>query len=478
MGSIENSAVAAAALTLNDSLTRQREAFARDPHPSRQERRRRLLLLEKLLRDNIDSLAAAIDQDFGHRSRDETRLLEIFPSLESIKHARRHLGQWMRDEQRPVSLWFQPGRAKVVLQPLGVVGIIAPWNYPILLAAAPLAAALAAGNRAMVKMSEYTPRTARLFADLIARHFTPEEVAVVEGDAKVAQAFALLPFNHLLFTGSTKVGHSVMRAAAENLTPVTLELGGKSPAIVGPDYPIGHAAERILVGKTVNAGQTCIAPDYVLLPAGKTAAFLDAARAVVNRCYPDMARTPDYTAIIDQRHYARLSGYLDDAVGKGARVVPLSNSLAAPDGVSRRIPPLALTGVREDMQVMQDEIFGPLLPIIEYSTLDDAIAHVNAHPRPLALYYFDRDGDRVNRVLRETIAGGVTINDTILHIAQDHLPFGGVGHSGMGHYHGREGFETFSKKKAVFVQSRVNAISLFNPPYGRLFDALVRFLIR
>ena len=478
MGSIENSAVAAATVTLNDSLTRQREAFARDPHPSRQERQRRLLLLERLLRDNIDALAAAIDQDFGHRSRDETRLLEIFPSLESIKHARRHLGQWMRDEQRPVSLWFQPGRAKVVLQPLGVVGIIAPWNYPILLAAAPLAAALAAGNRAMVKMSEYTPRTARLFADLIARHFTPEEVTVVEGDAKVAQAFALLPFNHLLFTGSTKVGHSVMRAAAENLTPVTLELGGKSPAIVGPDYPIGHAAERILVGKTVNAGQTCIAPDYVLLPAGKTAAFLDAARAVVNRCYPDMARTPDYTAIIDQRHYARLSGYLDDAVGKGARVVPLSNSLAAPDGVSRRIPPLALTGVRDDMQVMQDEIFGPLLPIIEYATLDDAIAHVNAHPRPLALYYFDRDGDRVNRVLRETIAGGVTINDTILHIAQDHLPFGGVGHSGMGHYHGREGFETFSKKKAVFVQSRVNAISLFNPPYGRLFDALVRFLIR
>jgi acyl-CoA reductase-like NAD-dependent aldehyde dehydrogenase len=478
VGSIENAAVAAATLTLNDSLARQREAFARDPQPSRQERQRRLLLLERLLRDNIDALAAAIDQDFGHRSRDETRLLEIFPSLESIKHARRHLGRWMRDEQRPVSLWFQPGRAKVVLQPLGVVGIIAPWNYPILLAAAPLAAALAAGNRAMVKMSEYTPRTARLFADLIARHFTAEELTVVEGDAKVAQAFALLPFNHLLFTGSTKVGHSVMRAAAENLTPVTLELGGKSPAIVGPDYPIDHAAERILVGKTMNAGQTCIAPDHVLLPAGKTAAFLDAARAVVNRCYPDMARTPDYTAIIDQRHFARLSGYLDDAVDKGAGVVPLSNSLAAPDGVSRRIPPLALTGVREDMQVMQDEIFGPLLPIIEYATLDDAIAHVNARPRPLALYYFERDGDRVNRVLRETIAGGVTINDTILHIAQDHLPFGGVGHSGMGHYHGREGFETFSKKKAVFVQSRVNAISLFNPPYGRLFDALVRFLIR
>lgn len=476
MGSIEDSAVSAA--TLNDDLARQRSAFARDPNPSRQERQRRLRLLEALLRDNADALAAAIDQDFGHRSRDETRLLEIFPSLESIKHARRHLGQWMRDQRRPVSLWFRPGRAKVVLQPLGVVGIIAPWNYPILLAAAPLAAALAAGNRAMVKMSEYTPRTARIFSDLIARNFTPEEVSVVEGDAKVAQAFALLPFDHLLFTGSTRVGHSVMRAAAENLTPVTLELGGKSPAIVGLGYPIGHAAERILVGKTMNAGQTCIAPDHVLLPAGTTETFLVAARAVVNRCYPDMARTPDYTAIVDQRQFARLTGYLDDAISKGARAIPLSDTLTSPDGLSRRIPPIALAGVRDDMQVMQEEIFGPLLPILEYATLDDAIAHVNARPRPLALYYFDRDAERVDRVLRETVAGGVTINDTILHIAQDHLPFGGVGHSGMGHYHGREGFETFSKKKAVFVQSRANAIGLFNPPYGKLFDALVRVLTR
>jgi coniferyl-aldehyde dehydrogenase len=478
MGSTESTAMTAGTLPLDGLFSRQRQAFASDPHPSARERERRLAALERLLRDNADAIASAIDQDFGHRSRGETRLLEIFPGLESIKHARRHLRRWMRSERRPVSMWFQPGRAKVVLQPLGVVGVIVPWNYPILLAAAPLAAVLAAGNRAMVKMSEYTPRTAALFGRLVARHFTPEEVTVIEGDAAVGQAFAGLPFDHLLFTGSTKVGHSVMRAAAENLTPVTLELGGKSPAIVAPDYPIGHAAERILIGKTMNAGQTCLAPDYVLLPAGASEPFLAAARAVVNRCYPDLAATPDYTSIIDARHFARLTAYLDDARGKGARVVPLSDSLRAPDAATRRIPPMAVLGVSDEMPVMQDEIFGPLLPIVEYANLDAAIRFVNARPRPLALYYFDRDGERVDRILRETIAGGVTINDTILHIAQDDLPFGGVGASGMGHYHGREGFETFSKKKAVFVQARLNAIGAFKPPYGKLFDALVRFLIR
>jgi aldehyde dehydrogenase (NAD+)/coniferyl-aldehyde dehydrogenase len=384
----------------------------------------------------------------------------------------------MRAERRPVSIWFLPGRARVMPQPLGVVGIIAPWNYPILLAVSPLAAALAAGNRALVKMSEFTPRTSALFARLVSLYFGADELSVVQGDAELAQAFARLPFDHLLFTGSTRVGYAVMRAAAGNLTPVTLELGGKSPAIVGPGYPLAKATERILVGKCMNAGQTCIAPDYVLLPKGSTAAFLEEARRVVDRCYPDMARSPDYTAIAGERHFARLAAWLAEAQAGGARVVPLSGSLLAADPATRRMPPQALLDVRDDLQVMQEEIFGPLLPVLEYDGLDEAIRHVNARPRPLALYYFDRSRSRIERILRETVAGGVTINDTILHIAQDHLPFGGVGHSGMGHYHGREGFETFSKKKSVFIQSPVNTVGLFKPPYGRLFDTLVRFLIR
>jgi acyl-CoA reductase-like NAD-dependent aldehyde dehydrogenase len=477
MGSIEG-VEAVAAAHMREAFERQRAAFARDAHPARETRDRRLATLARLLQENVDAIAEAIDQDFGHRSRDETRLLEIFPSLESIRHARRHLGIWMRAERRPVSIWFLPGRARVMPQPLGVVGIIAPWNYPILLAVSPLAAALAAGNRALVKMSEFTPRTSALFARLVSLYFGADELSVVQGDAELAQAFARLPFDHLLFTGSTRVGYAVMRAAAGNLTPVTLELGGKSPAIVGPGYPLAKATERILVGKCMNAGQTCIAPDYVLLPKGSTAAFLEEARRVVDRCYPDMASSPDYTAIAGERHFARLAAWLAEAQAAGARVVPLSGSLLAPDPATRRMPPQALLDVRDDLQVMQEEIFGPLLPVLEYDGLDEAIRHVNARPRPLALYYFDRSRSRIERILRETVAGGVTINDTILHIAQDHLPFGGVGHSGMGHYHGREGFETFSKKKSVFIQSPVNTVGLFKPPYGRLFDTLVRFLIR
>jgi acyl-CoA reductase-like NAD-dependent aldehyde dehydrogenase len=456
----------------------QRAASAQDCNPGYGTRARRLEALERLVHDNVDDIAAAVSADFGWRSAHETRLLEIFPSLEAIRHARRHVKRWMRPERRAVSLWFQPGRAEVIPQPLGVVGIIVPWNYPIYLAVGPLVAALAAGNRAMVKMSELTPATAALFARLAARHFAPEEMAVVEGEAPVAQAFARLPFGHLLFTGSTRVGHSVMAAAAENLTPVTLELGGKSPAIIGPGQSIAHAAERIVVGKCMNAGQTCIAPDYVLLPAGKELEFVAAARAVVTRCYPDLEHTADYSSIINARHFARLISYLDDARAKGAEVIGLAPADARSDAQSRRLPPCVVLRVDDTMAVMQEEIFGPLLPLVSYRNLGAAIAYVNARPRPLALYYFDHDSANIRRVLTETVSGGVTVNDTILHIAQDSLPFGGVGASGMGQYHGREGFDTFSKTKAVFRQSRVNGMRLFMPPYGRLFDRLVRILLR
>jgi len=462
---------------LHEAFARQREAAAREPYPDRATRDRRLAALGHLLRENADAIAAAVARDFGHRSHHETRLLELFPSLEAVRHARRRLRRWMKPERRSASLWFRPGRAQVIAQPLGVAGIVVPWNYPVYLAAGPLAAALAAGNRAMVKMSELAPATGELFARLVAGAFERDEVCVVNGGADAGRAFVALPFDRLLFTGSTAVGRAVMRAAAENLTPVTLELGGKSPAIVAPGYPLPAAAGRIMVGKLMNAGQTCIAPDYALVPEADADAFVAAALRAVAGCWPDPMRSPDYTAIVDARHFARLTGYLDEARARGAEVVTLAAG-AVPDASTRRIPPTIVRGAPEDCRVMREEIFGPILPVVAYRDFDEALAYVNARPRPLALYHFDRDERRIGRVLTTTVAGGVTINDTILHIAQDDLPFGGVGPSGMGRYHGRAGFDAFSNRKSVFRQARFNAIGLFNPPYGARFERLARFLLR
>ena len=462
---------------LEAAFARAELASRSDLLPAAATRRRRLDGLYALLHDNGEALGEAVAADFGHRSRHETRLLELFPSLESIRHARRHCATWMRPQRRATSLWFLPGSSQVRPQPVGCVGVVVPWNYPLFLTAAPLAAAFAAGNRALVKLSEFTPATAALLAGLVPRYFAADELAIVEGDAGVARAFVRLPFDHLVFTGSTAVGREVMKAAAENLTPVTLELGGKSPAIVAPGYPLAKAAERILVGKCLNAGQTCIAPDYVLLPAGQEQAFIAAARKIVADCYPDMARTPDYTAIVNDRHYARLTGYLDDARRQGAEILELCPGQPA-DPASRRLPPVLVLKATDAMRVMRDEIFGPLLPVVTYRTVDEAITYVNERDRPLALYLFDNDSRRIEQVLDRTIAGGVTVNDTILHIAQEGLPFGGIGPSGMGHYHGYEGFLTFSKLKPVFRQSQLNAMGLFKPPYGRVFDRLVKVLLR
>ena len=463
--------------SLETRFTRMQQAARNEPNPPLELRLSRLEALERLLHDNTDALADAICSDFGNRSVAETRLLEFFPCHEALAHALGNLRRWIRPQRRRVSLWFQPGRAEVHFQPLGVAGIIVPWNYPVYLAVAPLVAALAAGNRALVKMSEFTPATSRVFAGLISRSFADDEVSVVEGDATVAQAFSQLPFDHLLFTGSTPVGYHVMRAASDNLTPVTLELGGKSPAIIGVAANFEKAVERIIVGKTLNAGQTCIAPDYVLLPEGREQVFIETARRVVAKCYPDIQTTPDYTTIINERHYARLSEYVDEARIQGAEVVDLAPGRVS-DPLARRFLPLVLLHVNDGMHVMQDEIFGPLLPLIPYRDLDQAIAYVNARPRPLALYYFDTDSSCIDKVLDQTIAGGVTINDTILHIAQDELPFGGVGPSGMGRYHGFDGFRTFSVQKGVFRQSRVSGIGLFKPPYGALFERLMKVLLR
>ena len=461
---------------MRNDFERLKAAAAGEPFPSWPVRKRRLDSLFRLLHDHEALLCEAISADFGHRSRHETQLLELFPSLEAVRHALRHGAAWMRDERRATSMWFLPGSSTVVYQPLGVVGIIAPWNYPVYLAAGPLVAALAAGNRAMLKLSEYTPRTAALMDELVRKHFADDEVSVLTGDAALAAEFSRLPFDHLLFTGSTAVGRQVMQAAAQNLTPVTLELGGKSPAIVGFDADLEHAAERIVVGKAFNAGQTCIAPDYALVPEAEVQSFVTAASRVVARLYPDLATTPDYSTIVNARHFARLTDYAADATKLGATLVPLSPFAA--DETTRRMPPVAILNVTDAMRVMQDEIFGPLLPVIPYRTLDDAIRFVAARPRPLALYYFGRSRADIDRVLRQTHSGGVTVNDVFLHIAQDELPFGGVGASGIGHYHGRDGFLAFSKSKGLFRQSRVNGMRLFNPPFGPRFARLIRLLLR
>jgi acyl-CoA reductase-like NAD-dependent aldehyde dehydrogenase len=461
-------------MNLEPLFAAQRKAFEANPYPDLATRRGHLAALAAALRAGERELVAAVDADFGGRSPYETRLLELFPLHEAIRHAHRHLRRWMKPERRAVSVWFQPGRARLVKQPLGVVGIIAPWNYPLYLALGPLVAALAAGNRALVKLSEFTPETARVLSQCLAANFPPEQLSVFTGGPEVAQALTALPLDHLLFTGSTAVGRKVMEAAARNLTPVTLELGGKSPAIIGLEYSVEQAAQRILFGKSLNAGQTCIAPDYVLLPEGKEAQFELAARSWLAAHYRELPDNPDYTAVINAQHHERLMRLMDDALALGARVVPLGAS----NPEKRRIAPTLVFDLSDEMRLMQEEIFGPLLPVVTYRTPDDAIRYVNARPRPLALYLFEDDAAKIERVLHATIAGGVTLNDTILHIAQDTLPFGGVGPSGMGQYHGRAGFDTFSKQKAVFRQARWNALPLLMPPFGKTADRLLKLMLR
>jgi coniferyl-aldehyde dehydrogenase len=463
---------------LDALLAAQRRAFDAAPYPDADRRREGLAALERALHAHGEAVAAAIDADFGGRSVHETRLLELFPSLEAVRHARRHVGRWMKPERRGVSIWFLPGANRVIRQPLGVVGIIVPWNYPLYLAVGPLAGALAAGNRVMIKMSEFTPRTGAAMADMLRDAFAPDQVAVLNGGVEVAQAFSRLPFDHLLFTGSTGVGRAVMHAAADHLTPVTLELGGKSPAIVAPDFPIETAAERILFGKLVNAGQTCVAPDYVLLPAGREEAFVAAARRAVARRYPRLGDNPDFTAIVNERQYRRLAGYLDEARAEGARIEELNPAGETLDPAARKLAPVLVLEAPAHLRLLHEEIFGPILPLVPYQDFGDALAYVQERPRPLAMYLFDHDGERVERALTHTHAGGVTVNDTLLHVAQEELPFGGVGPSGLGAYHGRAGFETFSKAKGVFRRRGISGSDWLQPPFGRLVDRLIRLMLR
>jgi len=436
----------------------------------------RLAALERMIRDQRGAFARAISEDFGGRPAAETDLGEVFPLLDGLRQARRMGPRWMRPRRASAGRWLWPARAQVLPRPLGVVGIVAPWNYPLMLSAGPLTAAFAAGNRAMLKLSEHAPAFAEAFAAATEARFAPEELAVVTGGPEVAEAFTALPFDHLLFTGSTAVGRRVMAAAAANLTPVTLELGGKSPALIAPDVTgarLERAAARIMAGKLLNAGQTCIAPDYLLVPADRVEAFLAAARAWVARAYPKLARNPDYARIVNPGQYERLTGWLAEA---GGEAHPLSD--AAPDAGTRLLPPVAVTGAAPDSALLTEEIFGPILPVLPYDELRGALAQIAARPRPLAFYPFTDDAATREVLLAQVIAGGVTVNDTLLHVAAADLPFGGVGDSGMGAYHGRAGFDRLSHLMPVLAQGRLSGAGLLAPPYGRRFRWLMRAMTR
>jgi coniferyl-aldehyde dehydrogenase len=458
--------------TLLNILSQQQQAWQAEPCREYRLRRQDLFKLETILTDNAGALSEAMSADFGYRSPHESLLADIIVVKNHIRHTRKHVRSWMKPRLHPVGWQFWPASAWTERQPLGVVGIMAPWNYPVNLVIGPLAAALAAGNRAMLKPSEMTPATGRLLQEIIAAAFAEDHVTVILGEIEVSKAFASLPFDHLLFTGSTAVGRAVMRAAAENLTPVTLELGGKSPAIIAADTPAVAAARRLGKGKWFNAGQTCIAPDYVLIEGRRAGELASAMAAQLQSSYPE--GSTDYSHIINQSQYNRLDGVLRDAVEKGATVLqPLGN----PDPHTRRFTPTLLTGVDKSMLVMQEEIFGPILPILDFADIDSAIEVINAGPRPLALYYFGRSGAEMRRVLEQTVSGGVCLNDCVTQFAAPGLPFGGVGESGMGHYHSKQGFDTFTKLKPVLRQSRWAGLDLIRPPYGKLADRILKFLL-
>ena len=453
-------------------LNRQKAAFQPDMNPSREVRLDRLQRLEALLERDAEKFARCISEDFGGRSQAEITIAETLSVQGAAKHARHHLKQWMKPRRVATGLRYLPGRCQLRPQPLGVVGIISPWNYPLLLSLSPLVGVLAAGNRAMIKPSELTPAFSEALSAGIADFFAPEEVAVITGDTEVGKAFAALPFDHLVFTGSTEVGRLVAQAAAKNLTPVTLELGGKSPAIIDESCDLAAIIDRFCWGKLLNAGQTCIAPDYALVPRGQMNSFAAAVKAGMRRLYPGLPASADYTSIISERHKERLLALVEDARRLGATVI----DVAEDDTVSRKLGPKILLNVTDGMRVMKEEIFGPLLPVVGYDSLQEAITFVNRRDRPLALYWFGTDRAHREQVLAQTISGGVTINDTLLHLVQDNLPFGGVGPSGQGHYHGGHGFRQFSKEKPVFLQGGLSGIELFHPPYGPHLDRLLRWV--
>ena len=462
---------------LQATLAAQRAAYLAHPVPSYAERFEDLRRLRAFVRDNQDALCAAISADYGHRSRHESLLCEVLPAVDGIGHTLRHLRGWMKPQRRSVDLKSFPGASnRVIPQPLGVVGVIVPWNFPVNLSFVPLTYIFAAGNRAMVKMSENSRHLARLLIELSPKYFPPEKLQFFDETGGVGIEFSKLPFDHLLFTGSGTTGRAVMAAAASNLCPVTLELGGKAPAIVADDFPLQTAAERILFVKCLNAGQICTSVDHAWLPQAKIPAFVEAAQAIVPARYASLG-SPDYTSIVDERSFQRLVAALDEARARGAKLIQLIPG-PAHDAATRKIAPHIVLDAPADCALMQREIFGPILPLRGYTQLETVVASINAGDRPLAVYPFSNDPVFIQTVLDRVMSGGVSVNDALFHVGQHDLPFGGVGASGMGHYHGREGFETFSKLRPVFRQARFSAMKFMAPPYGRFADTLLKFLIK
>jgi len=453
---------------------KQKAANLKDPYPDYETRCDHLKRLEAILVDNQQEIAEAVSSDFGNRAYQETRLIEVFLPVDLLRYTRKNLRKWMKPQKRKTSVWFKPGKNRVWPQPKGVVGVIAPWNYPLFLVIGPLASALAAGNRCMVKMASNSQNLCRLMADLVAEQFDEDTLAILPGVS--ASEFTPLPWNHLVFTGSPQSGKTVMKTAAENLTPVTLELGGKSPSIVCDDFDMKTAAERILHGKFINAGQTCVCPDYLFVPEGRVQEFIDHARAIIPKRYPELADVA-YTSIVDKKSFDRLSDTVADARQKGAKIVKLIPGEESDESI-RKISPLLVTNVSDDMVLMQDEIFGPILPIMAYRDLDQVLEYINDRERPLALYVFSKDKQVQEHVLKNTLSGGVCINECVFHAGQHDMPFGGIGNSGMGHYHAREGFVELSKMRPIFQQSSHPSSPLLYPPYGKVFDTIYKLMIK
>ena len=460
--------------SLPEQLVRLKQACQAQPMPSLAQRRSRLTALKSALLAHKQALCDALALDYGQRSDYDSLVADILPCVMQINYSLKRLKGWMRPARRHPGLLLAPARVEVHYQPLGVVGIMVPWNFPVMLSLGPLIGAIAAGNRAMIKLSEFTPHTNAALRTLLEAVFDDDEVVLIEGDAGLAAAFSTLPFDHLLFTGSTAVGRQVMAAAAPQLTPLTLELGGKSPCLIAPDMPLALAVERMIFGKSLNAGQICVAPDYVLLPRGQEQAFIEAYQAHFRRLYPKGLDSPDYGSIINGAQYERLTAWLAEAKQAGAEVHPCA-SPARDDGTRRLVPHL-LTEVPGHCQLMQQEIFGPLLPLVPYDSIDEALAYIAARPRPLACYLMSLDPALQSRLIRETHAGGMAINECLFQVAADDAPFGGIGPSGMGHYHGHEGFLTFSKAKTVLRRGRFSAGTLIHPPYRRWYQRLMMAL--
>ena len=443
----------------------QKKAYIAYPMPSVKYRIANLKELKKSIISNQERLVAAMSDDFGHRSAAESVIADILPTINSINYHIKNIPTWVKPNKRKAGLLLAPAKINVHYQPLGVIGIIVPWNFPVQMSMAPLIVALASGNRAMIKMSEYTPSTNTVITEMISVVFKKDEVTTIQGGVDIAEAFSKTAFDHLFFTGSSEIGKKVMEAASANLTPVTLELGGKSPVIICDDIDIKTAVERLILGKCINAGQICVAPDYIFCPKGKTEQFVTEFKNQFKSMYKSINNNDDYSNIINDTQYQRLIELIEDAKKKGGKVISASGE--DPDNKNRRIAPHLVTNVNDDMNIMQNEIFGPVLPIIPYDDLQDTLNYINNRPRPLALYVMTFNKNTQNMIIKNTHSGGVCINDTAFHVAADDAPFGGIGSSGMGQYHGKEGFLTFSKAKTVMTRGRFNSGKVMFPPYGK-----------